>query len=86
MSDGNKKRDWRVFETLYYKLVRHYEGVLRTKHKTSIIEEIKGKTIKIVDSTTISLCMSLFSWAKFRTAKGGLKIHTAWMIPLHYLT
>ena len=78
MSDGNKKRDWRVFETLYYKLVRHYEGVLRTKHKTSIIEEIKGKTIKIVDSTTISLCMSLFSWAKFRTAKGGLKIHTAW--------
>jgi IS4 transposase len=78
MSDGNKKRDWRVFETLYYKLVRHYEGVLRAKHKTSIIEEIKGKTIKIVDSTTISLCMSLFSWAKFRTAKGGLKIHTAW--------
>ena len=78
MSDGNKKRDWHVFEAVYFKLLRYYEGVLRAKHQSIIIEEIKGKTVKIVDSTTISLCLSLFDWAKFRTAKGGLKIHTCW--------
>lgn len=78
MSDGNKKRSYKVFESLYYKLLRHYEGILRGKGQSAIIEEVKHKTIKIVDSTTISVCLGLFNWAKFRTAKGGLKIHTAW--------
>ena len=39
---------------------------------------IEGKCIKLIDSTTISLFLSLFDWAKFRTAKGGIKIHTCW--------
>jgi len=85
MSDGNKNRDWRVYETLYYRLLKHYERILSTKHISKIIEEIKDQKIKIIDSTTISLCLSMFDWAKFRTAKGGLKIHTCWddtlMIP-----
>ncbi|MGI8600183.1 MAG: IS4 family transposase [Chitinophagaceae bacterium] len=85
MSDGNKKRNWQVFESLYYSLLRHYEGILIKRHHSRVIEEIKTKTIKIIDSTTISLCLSLFNWAKFRTAKGGIKIHTCWddtlMIP-----
>ena len=29
-----------------------------------------------VDSTTIDLCMSVFNWAKFRSTKSGVKIHT----------
>jgi hypothetical protein len=78
MSDGNKMRTWKVFETLYYKLLTHYSGRLKQNHQSRIIEEIKSKSIKLVDSTTISLCLSLFDWAKFRTAKGGLKIHTVW--------
>ena len=32
----------------------------------------------MIDSSTVSLCLNLFDWAKFRTAKGGLKIHTVW--------
>lgn len=76
MSDGNAKRDWQVFETLYYKLLSHYKGVLLQHGKSRDIEEIKGRVIKIIDSTTISLCLQLFNWAKFRTAKGGIKIHT----------
>jgi len=50
-----------------------------------MLEEIKGKSIKLIDSTTISLCLSMFDWAKFRTAKGGVKVHTCFdyemMIP-----
>ena len=78
MSDGNKMRGWQVFETLYYRLLSHYTYQLKQKHMSHIIEEIKDKTIKLIDSTTISLCLSMFDWAKFRTAKGGLKIHTVW--------
>jgi hypothetical protein len=76
MSDGNAKRSWKVFETMYYKLLSHYSNLLLRHGKAMDIEEIKGKVIKIIDSTTISLCLSLFEWAKFRTAKGGIKIHT----------
>jgi len=85
MSDGNKNRNYQVFETLYYRLLSHYERVLAKQHKSHIIKEIKGQKIKLIDSTTIGLCLSTFDWAKFRTAKGGIKIHTCWddtlMIP-----
>ncbi len=85
MSDGNKKRDWHVFEGLYYRLLSHYKSVLKKHHNTNIIKEIKAKSIKLIDSSVISLCLSMFDWAEFRTAKGGIKLHTAWddtlMIP-----
>ena len=78
MSDGNKKRDRQVFETLYYKLLRYYGDVLRAQHKSELLTRLTShKAIKIIDSTTISLCLNLFDWAKYRTAKGGLKIHVA---------
>ncbi len=32
--------------------------------------------LKTFDSTTISLCLSLFEWATFRRKKGGIKLHT----------
>jgi len=85
MSDGNKKRDWHVFESLYYRLLSHYKSVLKKHHNTHIIKEIKDKSIKLIDSSVISLCLSMFDWAEFRTAKGGIKLHTVWddtlMIP-----
>ena len=76
MSDGNAKRNWKVFESMNYKLLSYYQSVLLRHGKVMGIEEIKGKVVKIIDSCTISLCLSLFEWAKFRTAKGGIKIHT----------
>jgi hypothetical protein len=32
--------------------------------------------LHLLDSTTISLCLSLFDWAHFRTTKGAVKMHT----------
>jgi len=77
MSDGNRKRDWRVFESLYHKLLSHYKSVLKKHHQSFVIDQIKGQSIKLIDSSTIPLCLSMFDWAKFRTAKGGVKIHTS---------
>jgi hypothetical protein len=78
MSDGNKNRDYRVFEDIYYQLIKHYRQSLTNSRDRAIIEEVKNETIKLIDSSTVSLCLNLFDWAKFRTAKGGLKIHTVW--------
>lgn len=85
MSDGNKNRSYKVFESLYHGLLAHYTCILSKRHESHIIKEIKDHSIKLIDSTVISLCLSMFDWAKFRTAKGGIKIHTCWddtmMIP-----
>jgi len=40
------------------------------KHKF----RFKNKLLTL-DSTTISLCLSLFPWAKFRRTKGAVKLH-----------
>lgn len=65
MSDGNKKRNWRVYEALYNRLLKHYERVLKTSNQRNIIQEIKDHNIKLIDSTIISVCLSMFDWAKF---------------------
>jgi len=38
--------------------------------------KFKGKEIKRIDSSIISVCLSMFDWSKYQTAKGGIKIHT----------
>lgn len=78
MSDGNKKRNYKVFECLYHSLLSYHKYALKNNYQRHIIDEIKNETIKLIDSTTISLCLNMFDWAKYRTAKGGLKIHTVW--------
>ena len=42
-----------------------------------VIEEIKGRSVKLIDSTTMSVCLNPIKWAKFRTAKGGMKAHVS---------
>lgn len=76
MSDGNEKRKWQVFESLFKELLDYYGRMFRRTDGYKVIEELKNKKISIIDSTTISLCLSLFNWARFRTVKGAIKIHT----------
>ena len=78
MSDGNRNRNYQVYESLYYRLLSYHKHALKSNYQSHVIEEIKNETIKLIDSTTISLCLNMFDWAKYRTAKGGLKIHTVW--------
>ena len=72
ISYQNKQRDWQLFREYYYKLLGslgQQAGFRQIKFK------IKSK-IFLLDSTTISLCLNLFDWAKYKTAKGAVKIHT----------
>ena len=76
MSDGNAKRDWRVYEHIYHELVKYYKNAFTKQPGYQEIAEIEGKSIKLVDATIMSVCLSLFDWAEYRTAKGGIKVHT----------
>ena len=72
ISYQNKHRDWELFREYYYKLLGslgQQAGFRQIKFK------IKSK-IFLLDSTTISLCLNLFDWAKYKTAKGAVKMHT----------
>lgn len=67
LSDALASRPEVVFRDYYYFL---YEQLNRSQRKKF------DKKLKILDSTTIGLCLSLFEWAKFRSTKSGIKIHT----------
>jgi hypothetical protein len=72
ISYQNKNRNWEVFRDYYYKLLQslgQHPSFKQTKFR------IKSK-IFLLDATTISLCLSLFDWAKYKTAKGAVKMHT----------
>ena len=72
ISYQNKHRDWELFRDYYYKLLKslgQQPGFKQVKFK------IKSK-IFLSDSSTIPLCLSLFDWAQYKTAKGAVKMHT----------
>jgi hypothetical protein len=73
LSYANRHRPAALYEDLFYTaLVRFRDeqglGVRKRKFR------FKNKLLSL-DSTTISLCLKLFPWAKFRQAKGGVKAH-----------
>lgn len=68
----NKNRDWELFRDYYYILL---ESLGQQAGFKQVKFRIKSK-IFLLDSTTISLCLSLFDWAKYKTAKGAVKMHT----------
>lgn len=69
----NAHRKWELFRDYYFALLERYEPSLVRRRQYA--HKLKRK-IFLMDATTISLCLSLFDWAKFRTRKGGIKLHT----------
>jgi len=70
---ANEHRPAALFEDLFWTALsrfRHQQALGGKRHKF----RFKNKLLSL-DSTTISLCLSLFPWAKFRRAKGGVKAH-----------
>jgi transposase len=69
LSDANQLRPAVIFEKTYYKLYERLSAELEPQPQ-------KAPPIKIIDATTIDLCAAVFPWAKFRTRKGAIKLHT----------
>jgi len=72
LADANATRDWRIYADLA-------EGLIRRARKLYAHESLEVElehTIYALDSTTIDLCLSLFPWARFRSTKAAIKLHT----------
>lgn len=69
LADANSRREWAIFKGVFGELLIRCRSVT-PKHKFRFKNPLYS-----LDSTVISLCLSVFPWAKYRTAKGGLKLH-----------
>lgn len=74
LSKANEQRDYRIFEEFAYFMIDE----ARRKRQTEIFK--LGGSVYAFDSTTIDLCLAVFDWAKFRSKKGGIKVHTLYDI------
>ncbi len=73
LSYANQHRPAALYQDLFYTALlrfREQQGLGVRKRKF----RFRNKLLSL-DSTTISLCLNLFPWAKFRRAKGGVKAH-----------
>jgi hypothetical protein len=73
LSYANAHRPAAMFEDLFMKTLGRFRslGALGSgRHKFRFKNQLYS-----MDSTLISLCLSMFPWAKYRRAKGGVKAH-----------
>ena len=72
LRDANEFRDASIFEGL--------AKILMTQARDLYVDDALAIDLDAVvyafDSTTISLCLAVFPWAKFRRRKAAIKLHT----------
>jgi len=72
LADANERRDWR----LYAEFAQHLIGRARKLYAQESFGVELDHTVYALDATTIDLCLSVFPWAPFRSAKAAIKLHT----------
>jgi transposase len=77
LAEANEARDWRIFADFAHVLI----AVARPLYVDDPIGVDLDASLYALDSTTIDLCLSLFSWARFRQHKAAIKLHT--LLDLH---
>lgn len=73
ISRANESRDWRIFRDFALKLIE--QAKVLCAEDNQLDKRLKGD-IYALDATVIDLCLNVFWWAKFRKAKGAIKLHT----------
>jgi len=72
LADANQNRDWRIWADFAKVLIQ----IAQPLYAQDDFGVDLDQTAYALDSTIIDLCLSLFPWAKFRSTKAGIKLHT----------
>ena len=72
LAKANEKRNWHIYADFAQRLI----ASARRLHTHEDFQMDLDQTVYALDSSTIDLCLSLFPWARFRTTKSGIKVHT----------
>ena len=72
LSKANEKRDWQIFADLAMVLIAEAKQLyVDDQGEVELTNDVFA-----IDATVIDMCLSVFSWAKFRTTKAAIKLHT----------
>jgi uncharacterized protein DUF4372/DDE family transposase len=72
LANANAMRDWRIYADFAQSLI----GIARRLYAQEPFGVDLQETVYALDATTIDLCLSVFPWAVFRSAKAAIKLHT----------
>jgi len=65
-------RDWRIYADVAQSLI----AIARPLYVNEPFGVDLTESVYALDTTTIDLCLSVFSWAPFRRTKAAIKLHT----------
>ncbi len=72
LANANATRPWQM----YADFVQHLIGIARPLYAEEPLAVDHDATVYAFDTTTIDLCLSVYPWAPFRSAKAAIKLHT----------
>jgi len=72
LSDALNQRDWRIYHALALRLIARARALYADEPALLDLDA----AVYALDSTTIDLCLSIFSWVPFRSTKAAIKLHT----------
>lgn len=72
LANANAVRDWRIYADFAQSLI----AMARPLYAQEPFGVDLQETVYALDATTIDLCLSVFPWAPFRSAKAAIKLHT----------
>jgi len=71
LADANERRDYRIYEEFAKAMMQR----ARREYATTELAIDVDNAVYALDASIIDLTLSLFPWAKFRKAKGAIKLH-----------
>ncbi len=72
LANANATRPWQI----YADLTQHLIAIARPLYANEPLGVDLDATVYAFDATTIDLCLSVYPWAPFRSAKAAIKLHT----------
>ncbi len=72
LADANEQRDCRIYTDFAMCLIHTARQLYASDSFAVELEQ----TVYALDTTTIDLCLSVFPWARFRSTKAAVKLHT----------
>jgi hypothetical protein len=68
---ANQTRTWELYKTVFEKVLGRCQELAATKKRRFRFKN----PLRSLDATVIDLCLEVFDWARFRRAKGAIKLH-----------
>jgi len=72
LAKANEHRDWKIYAEYAYFLINQ----ARRECFSDDFKLVLQGNVYAFDSSVIDVCLNVFWWAKFRKAKGAIKLHT----------